>query len=108
MPNRIVKSKASLDFLKFFLIMQWWAHVIENPDLTKITVFRRGTLIGLKGLIELGGHIMPISILGLIPAWKNAQKNLKKNRTSDKINRTILFLIVFITLGWCNPSLLAS
>lgn len=41
--------------------------MIVNPDLIRIIVFKRGTLIGLKGLISVGGHIIPISILGLIP-----------------------------------------
>jgi len=82
--------------------------VIENPDLIRIIVLSRGTLIGLKGLIAWGGHIKPISILGLIPEWKNAQKNLIKNKTSERIKKIILFLIVLVIFLLCSPSLLAS
>ena len=38
--------------------------MILTPDDSKIIVLRRGTSIGLKGLIDFGGQFMPISILG--------------------------------------------
>ena len=66
-PNKMVNIRAFNAFLRFFFNIEWCAHVTENPDLIKIIVFRRGTLMGLKGLISYGGHINPISILGLIP-----------------------------------------
>jgi hypothetical protein len=52
-------------------------------------VFKRGTWIGLKGEIPRGGHCIPISIVGAKLLWKNAQKNEKKNKTSEVINRII-------------------
>jgi hypothetical protein len=52
-------------------------------------VFNRGTSIGLKTSIPFGGQIAPISITGANAAAKNAQKNAKKNITSDKINKII-------------------
>jgi hypothetical protein len=52
-------------------------------------VFKRGTCAGLKGTTPLGGHIIPMSQLGDRLLWKNAQKNEKKKRTSDKIKRII-------------------
>jgi hypothetical protein len=40
--------------------------VIETPDDNKRIVFRRGILIGLKELIDRGGHICPNSTVGEI------------------------------------------
>ena len=36
-----------------------------------------------------GGHIEPTSILGDKLLWKNAQKNLKKKKISETINKII-------------------
>jgi hypothetical protein len=36
-----------------------------------------------------GGHASPISIVGAKLLWKKAQKNEKKNNTSDVINKII-------------------
>jgi hypothetical protein len=52
-------------------------------------VFTSGTSIALKVAIPLGGHIFPISIVGVRLAAKKAQKKAKKNITSDMINRII-------------------
>jgi len=41
-----------------------WAYVIVAPDDNKIVVFRRGIWNGLKGLILVGGHCAPNSMLG--------------------------------------------
>ena len=49
-------------------------------------VFKKGISHGLKTWIPLGGHIDPISTVGAKLLWKNAQKNAKKNKTSDTIN----------------------
>lgn len=107
-PRAQVRAIINFAFFRFFSRIKWWAHVIENPDLTKIIVFRRGTLIGLKDSTVLGGHDCPTSMLGLVPAWKYAQKNLEKNRTSDEINSSILIFIPFTTISRWDPSLLAS
>jgi hypothetical protein len=52
-------------------------------------VLSNGTLNGFKGLIPVGGQQQPSSGVGASLLWKNAQKNAKKNRTSDVINRII-------------------
>jgi hypothetical protein len=52
-------------------------------------VFNKGTSIGLNTLIPFGGHIDPISITGANAAAKKAQKNAKKNITSETINNII-------------------
>jgi len=52
-------------------------------------VFNKGTSIGLKTSIPLGGHTVPISITGARAAAKKAQKNAKKNMISDTINNSI-------------------
>jgi len=51
-----VIRRVVLDLNRLFFIIRWWAHVIENPDLIKIIVFSRGTLIGLNVSIEFGGQ----------------------------------------------------
>jgi hypothetical protein len=71
--------------------------VIDTPDESKRIVFRRGILIGLKELIDRGGHICPSSTVGEILLWKKAQKNETKNKTSDEMNSTIPVLRPFIT-----------
>lgn len=71
------------------------------PDVNKITVFNRGIFIGLKDLIEWGGQLPPISILGESDIWKNAQKNDKKKKISEIINNNIPIFINFDTnLVW--------
>jgi hypothetical protein len=37
----------------------------------------------------VGGQVQPISGVGAKALWKNAQKNEKKNKTSDKMNKII-------------------
>jgi hypothetical protein len=58
-------------------------------------VFNNGTSQGLKGCIACGGQIEPISIVGAKLEWKKAQKNAKKNITSDTINNNIPYLNPF-------------
>lgn len=70
---------------------------METPDDTRMMVFRRGMHMGLNGVIESGGQVWPISILGEILLWKNAQKNEEKNSTSDVMNRIIPVFSPFIT-----------
>jgi len=50
-------------------------------------VFNKGTSIGSKTLIPFGGQIEPISMTGASAAAKKAQKNAKKNITSETINK---------------------
>jgi len=54
-----------------------------------VAVFNRGTPNLLKGKIPTGGQTPPTSTLGDSLAWKNAQKNLAKNKTSEAINSFI-------------------
>jgi len=56
------------------------------PELNNIAVLSKGIEKGLRGSIPTGGHITPISIEGDKLLWKNAQKKLKKNKTSETIN----------------------
>jgi len=49
---------------KFLLIKAWWDQVTVRPDETRIIVLSKGISKGLNGIIPLGGHDCPISILG--------------------------------------------
>lgn len=89
--------------LKLLFNIEWWAHVIDTPEVIKIIVFKRGTLIGLNLVILTGGHICPSSILGLKEKWKNLQKKEKKNIISDVMKRIIPIFKPFKTSVWCNP-----
>ena len=60
-----------------------------TPDETSTIVFNKGTWNGLNTWIPNGGHSLPTSMLGDKLLWKNAQKNLKKKKTSDTINKAI-------------------
>ena len=70
-------------------ISEWWAHVTVAPDASKIAVFNSGIEKGLKGWMPAGGQVRPSSTAGASLLWKKAQKNEKKNRTSEVINRII-------------------
>jgi len=63
------------------------AQVIDTPDNIKITVFNKGTPHGFKGCILTGGHTAPRNIDGDKLEAKYAQKNPKKNITSEPINK---------------------
>jgi hypothetical protein len=52
-------------------------------------VFIKGTFQGLNASTPMGGHEQPSSILGESLLWKKAQKNEKKNITSDVIKSII-------------------
>jgi hypothetical protein len=107
-PKPIVAVREIFALLKFFFNISWWDHVIVTPEDRSKIVFRRGILIGLKDVIETGGHDCPISTVGEILLWKKAQKNEAKNRTSDAINSTIPVFKPFITIlewfPWVVPS----
>jgi hypothetical protein len=59
------------------------------PEERRIMVFKRGTSRGLKGITPAGGQCTPNSKEGERLLWKKAQKNEKKNSTSDTINKSI-------------------
>jgi hypothetical protein len=54
-----------------------------------MAVFSRGICNGLKGVIPAGGHIAPNSVVGERLLWKKAQKNDKKKKTSETMNKII-------------------
>lgn len=72
---------------RFISSRLWWAQVTVTPEARRTAVFNRGTEKGLIGEIPVGGHVQPISGVGASLLWKNAQKNAKKNITSEMMNR---------------------
>lgn len=70
-------------------IMAWWAHVTEAPELSKITVFKKGTSHAESVSIPFGGHTEPISGTGARLAQKKAQKKAKKSIASETMKRII-------------------
>lgn len=83
----MVKRKGKKIFL--FETKPWWTQVTVTPDLTRIAVFNRGTLKGLKPSTPWGGQINPKSCEGLNEEWKKVQKNAEKKQTSLIINKII-------------------
>lgn len=53
--------------------------------------------MGLNGLMALGGHLCPISMVGEILLWKKAQKKEIKKKISEAINKIIPVFRPFIT-----------
>lgn len=88
-PRIIVIIREIKVSFKLLLIILWWDHEIEIPEEIKIVVFKRGISNGLKGIIFIGGHILPISIFGDNLLWKNAQKKEIKKKISEIIKRII-------------------
>lgn len=92
-------------YLEWFpAIMAWCAHVTETPEERSTIVLSNGTPEASKGTTPIGGHSPPNSIFGAKLLWKNAQKNLKKNITSEIINRSIPYRNPFSTSLVCRPS----
>jgi len=73
-----------------------------------MAVFSKGTPQGLIGCIPVGGQTQPISGVGARALWKKAQKNEKKNITSDRINRIKPIFIPRTTKEVCIPRNVAS
>lgn len=71
-------------------------------------VFIRGISKGSNGLIPRGGHNCPISTLGESEEWKYAQKNEKKNKISEIINKIIPIRIPLWTYIVWWPCIVAS
>jgi len=88
-PRRTVIINAWIVFIRLFSRSLWCAHVTVTPDASNTAVFRSGTLNGLRGYTPDGGQQHPSSGVGDKLLWKNAQKNAKKNNTSDVINKII-------------------
>jgi hypothetical protein len=85
----MVKYIAVFVFLLFILIILWCAHVTVIPDLNRMAVLSNGIWNGAIAIMPSGGQRLPISMLGARLLWKNAQKKLKKNSTSEVIKRII-------------------
>ena len=101
-------TSPSLVWEKLPIINAWCAQVTLIPDEIKMIVFSSGTWNGLNTLIPKGGHIEPTSILGDNLAWKNAQKKLKKKKTSDTINNAIPHRRPNSTIDVCSPWIVPS
>jgi hypothetical protein len=63
-PRDTVSKRENFALLKFLLIISWCDQVILTPEDRSRMVFSRGILMGLNALIEVGGHICPISTVG--------------------------------------------
>ena len=66
------------------------ARLAKAPLDNRVIELNKGHVIGFTGLIPVGGHWQAISGVGVKALWRNAQKNLKKNKTSDRIKSAIL------------------
>ena len=84
-------------------MIEWWAQVTVTPDERRMIVFNKGTCKGLNGWTPVGGQVIPSSNVGDSLLWKNAQKNEKKNRTSEVINKIIPHRSPFSTMFVCSP-----
>jgi len=65
------------------------AHTVATPELKRMTVLANGKCKGFNVSIPFGGHTAPMLTDGAMLLWKKAQKNMKKNITSEVINNTI-------------------
>lgn len=102
-PSEIVVMRAVVAIFISFFRNEWCDHVIVAPEDSKIIEFSNGILIGLNTLMLTGGQFIPSSILGEILLWKKAQKRLKNNITSERMNMIILLFRRFITVFECVP-----
>jgi hypothetical protein len=107
-PKTMVISSASLELFLLFINIEWWAHVKETPEDSKITVLRNGVWNGLKASINRGGQTEPREGVGDRLEWKNAQKKDKKKNTSDTINKAMPNFNIVTTVFECQPSMVLS
>lgn len=99
----IVSNSEIIDSEYLFSNNVWWHQVRLTPEHNKIIVLSKGISYILKGVIPVGGHIYPISKVEFKLLWKKAQKNEKKNITSEIINKIIPTCNPFITAIECIP-----
>ena len=83
--NTIVLIKPTNDAILFPSIKEWWAYVTVIPEHNNNIVFNRGSSLGFIANVPIGGHKVPISILGDKALWKNAQNIAKKKSASEII-----------------------
>lgn len=106
--NKTVNANANFAGSLRPIIISWCAQVTVAPDNNNNNVFNNGTPHGLNGIILAGGQTKPISIEGDRLEWKNAQKNAKKNITSESINSIIPDLKPHCTCSVWSPLNVAS
>ena len=81
---------------------------MHAPEVTKSNVFINGIKKGLKGSTPNGGHINAWTNPGDKALWKKAQKNPKKNITSETINKEKPIFKPFCTTKVWFPWYVAS
>jgi len=96
-PKITVAIRAWIVLMRLCSRRLWWAHVTVTPEARSTAVFNNGTLNGFNGVIPVGGHAHPNSGVGERLLWKNAQKNAKKNKTSEVMNKIIPHRRPFVT-----------
>ena len=105
-PKRTVTNKClakKRDSVRFtYLKRARCAKVIATPEDNNKIVLTKGNPQTSKDWILFGGQMLPTEIDGDKLTWKKAQKNAKKNITSDTINRAIPNLNPWRTTHvWC-------
>jgi hypothetical protein len=111
-PSTIVAISPFLDFFMSCDTRAWCLKVTLAPEDRRMIVFRRGVWEGLNTWMPVGGHTRPISKVGDRLLWKNLQKNDRKKKISDTINKIIPHFRLRSTLSewipWNVPSRLTS
>lgn len=107
-PSRIVISSVFQASFPSPRRRAWWDQVREAPEDRSIAVLSRGTPQGWIGFIPVGGQVIPISAVGDRALWKKAQKNEKKNITSEATNKMNPIFIPRTTYVVCIPRNVAS
>ena len=92
-PKRTVTNKClakELEFASFTCFnCAWCAKVIAIPEDNNKIVLTKGNPHTSKDWILFGGQMLPTEMDGAKLTWKNAQKNAKKNITSETINKAM-------------------
>jgi len=91
-----------IDFKFFIFLCSVCTVRTVTPEASGIAVFSNGTCIGLNCCNPVGGQVDPSSIVDDSIAWKNAQKNDTKYKTSETINRIIHHRRPVVTIFVCN------
>jgi len=97
-PKITVKIKPKIVFFVSPVIIALCDQVTVAPELKSMAVFNKGTSKGFNTSIPTGGQTEPNVTSGPNEEWKKAQKNEKKNNTSDVINNIIPIFKPFCTL----------
>jgi len=103
-----VKINLKIDSYKYLVIKPWWVQVTVIPELSKTTVFKRGTLKVSRDSTLIIGQLKPLANSKHKLLLKKLQKNLEKNITSEKMKRIILDLNLNITSDVCKHNILDS